>query len=96
MPLAERQLDVNTTMSGTLQHMQCSMKSFATVPDAVACMQQCMCMQMPSTSAHSGEATQLGSDGEVDQTEASFKEAAARLKKQQAEAAMPIEDRLNL
>lgn len=53
-------------------------------------------MQAPSTSANAGEAAQPSSDGEVDQVEASFQAAAERLKQQQAEAALPIEDKLNM
>ena len=53
-------------------------------------------LQAATTSATTGDAAQPSSDGEVDQVEASFKEAAHRLKQQQAEAAMPIEDKLNM
>lgn len=56
----------------------------------------CDVVQAPSTSANAGEAAQPSGDGEVDQVEASFQAAAARLKQQQAEAAMPIEDKLNM
>ena len=50
---------------------------------------------MPSTSAASGEAAETGTDSE-DEVEASFKAAAERLRLQQQEEQMPIEDRLNM
>ena len=59
------------------------------------CLEPWSAVQVPSTSATSGEAAHTGTDSE-DEVEASFKAAADRLRLQRQEEQMLIEDRLNM